>query len=68
MTVGELRKALKGVPDDRLVLIGDETMAVDVVDVSAECDAGDDEPAFLISIDEKLGEAHVQFAADRAIR
>lgn len=65
MTVGELKKALEGVPDDRIVLVGDETTAVDVVDVTKECDAGDNESAFLISIDETLGETHVKFAAGR---
>jgi len=55
MTVGELRKALEGVPDDRLVLIGDDREAVDAVEIDVECGAGEETPACLITVSQDFG-------------
>lgn len=68
MTVGELRRALQGVPDDRVVIVGDHLTAGEIVEVSDDHDAGDEEPVFLIYIDEKLGESHALVARDRLSR
>jgi hypothetical protein len=59
MTVGELRKALEGEPDDMPVMIGDEVTCAEVIGTNADCDVGEEKPAFLIEVSDELGEAHV---------
>jgi hypothetical protein len=58
MTVGELRKALEGVPDVP-VMIGDEVTCAEVIGTNADCDVGEEKPAFLIEVSDELGETHV---------
>jgi hypothetical protein len=59
MTVGQLRKALEGVPDDMPVMIGDEVTCAEVIGTNADCDVGEGTPAFLIEVSDELGETHV---------
>jgi hypothetical protein len=69
VTVGELRKALEGVPDDRLVLVFDAMQAYEIAeagDDGHEVDEHGDETerSFVIEIDRDITEE--ELAATRA--